>query len=272
MVTEIPYQVNKENLVKAIAELASEKKIEGIANINDESDKEGMRIVIELKRDTIPKVVLNQLYKHTQMQTTFGVIMLALTNGAPKIMNLKELLQHFIDHRHKVIVRRTQFDLDAAQAREHILDGLKIAVDNIDEVIKIIRKSRIARGRRQLRKRFGFSEKQSDAILNMRLAKLTGLEIEKLDAELKEVRATIKELKSILAPSPSGWASSRRRWPRSGATSATPAGRRSWPTRASSRSRTSSPKRTWSSPCPTPATSSGSRSPPTSASAGAGAA
>jgi DNA gyrase subunit A len=203
VVTEIPYQVNKENLVKAIAELASEKKIEGIANINDESDKEGMRIVIELKRDSIPNVVLNQLYKHTQMQTTFGVIMLALTNGAPKVMNLKELLQHFIDHRHKVIVRRTQFDLDAAQAREHILDGLKIAVDNIDEVIKIIRKSEdTPEADAKLRKRFGFSEKQSDAILNMRLAKLTGLEIEKLDAELKEVRATIKELKSILASKP----------------------------------------------------------------------
>ncbi|HET6778332.1 MAG TPA: DNA gyrase C-terminal beta-propeller domain-containing protein, partial [Gemmatimonadales bacterium] len=187
----------------SIAELASEKKIEGIVNINDESDKEGMRIVIELKRDTIPNVVLNQLYKHTQMQTTFGVIMLALTNGAPKVMNLKELLQHFIDHRHKVIVRRTQFDLDAAQAREHILDGLKIAVDNIDEVIKIIRKSEdTPEADAKLRKRFGFSEKQSDAILNMRLAKLTGLEIEKLEAELKEVRATIKELKSILASKP----------------------------------------------------------------------
>jgi DNA gyrase subunit A len=200
VVTEIPYQVNKENLVKAIAELATEKKIEGISGINDESDKDGMRIVIELKRDIIPNVVLNQLYKHTQMQTTFGVIMLALTNGAPKIMNLKELLQHFIDHRHTVIIRRNQFDLDAAQAREHILDGLKIAVDNIDEVIKIIRGSEdTAQADGRLRKRFGFSEKQSDAILNMRLAKLTGLEIEKLDAELKEVRATIKELKGILA-------------------------------------------------------------------------
>jgi len=203
VVTEIPYQVNKENLVKAIAELAAEKKIEGITGINDESDKDGMRIVIELKRDAIPNVVLNQLYKHTQMQTTFGVIMLALHNGAPKIMNLKELLQHFIDHRHNVIIRRTQFDLDAAQAREHILDGLKIAVDNIDEVIKIIRGSDdTAQADAKLRKRFGFSEKQSDAILNMRLAKLTGLEIEKLDAELKEVRATIKELKGILASKP----------------------------------------------------------------------
>jgi DNA gyrase subunit A len=203
VVTEIPYQVNKENLVKSIAELATEKKIEGITGINDESDKDGMRIVIELKRDAIPNVVLNQLYKHTQMQTTFGVIMLALTNGAPKIMNLKELLQHYIDHRHTVITRRTQFDLDAAQAREHILDGLKIAVDNIDEVIKIIRGSEdTAQADARLRKRFGFSEKQSDAILNMRLAKLTGLEIEKLEAELKEVRATIKELKGILSSKP----------------------------------------------------------------------
>jgi DNA gyrase subunit A len=203
VVTEIPYQVNKENLVKAIAELATEKKIEGISGINDESDKDGMRIVIELKRDAIPNVVLNQLYKHTQMQTTFGVIMLALTNGAPKIMNLKELLQHYIDHRHTVIVRRTQFDLDAAQAREHILDGLKIAVDNIDEVIKIIRGSDdTPQADARLRKRFGFSEKQSDAILNMRLAKLTGLEIDKLEAELKEVRATIKDLKGILASKP----------------------------------------------------------------------
>src|SRR5690242_10540404 len=203
VVTEIPYQVNKENLVKSIAELAAEKKIEGITGINDESDKDGMRIVIELKRDVIPNVVLNQLYKHTQMQTTFGVIMLALTNGAPKIMNLKELLQHFIDHRHNVITRWTQFDLDAAQAREHILEGLKIAVDNIDEVIKIIRGSDdTPQADARLRKRFGLSEKQTDAILNMRLAKLTGLEIEKLEAELAEVRATIKELKSILASKP----------------------------------------------------------------------
>ena len=148
-----------------------------------------MRIVVELKRDAIPNVVLNQLYKHTAMQSTFGVIMLALDKGAPKVMNLKELLERFIEHRHEVIVRRTQFDLDAAQAREHILEGLKIAVDNIDEVVEIIRKSKdVPDADARLRKRFGLSEKQSDAILNMRLAKLTGLEIEKLEAELKEVR------------------------------------------------------------------------------------
>ncbi|MBA3659427.1 MAG: DNA gyrase subunit A [Gemmatimonadales bacterium] len=203
VVTEIPYQVNKENLVKAIAELAAERKIEGISGVNDESDKEGMRIVVELKRDAIPNVVLNSLYKHTSMQSTFGVIMLALDNGAPKVMNLKELLERYIDHRHQIIVRRTQFDLDAALAREHILEGLKIAVDNIDEVIKIIRSSKdTPEADARLRKRFALSERQTDAILNMRLAKLTGLEIDKLEAELKEVRATIKELKSILASKP----------------------------------------------------------------------
>ena len=203
VVTEIPYQVNKENLVRSIAELAAEKKIEGISGVNDESDKDGMRIVIELKRDVNPNVVLNQLYKHTAMQSTFGVIMLALDKGVPKVMNLKQLLERYVEHRHEIIVRRTQFDLDAAQAREHILEGLKIAVDNIDEVIKIIKKSKdVPDADARLRKRFGLSEKQSDAILNMRLAKLTGLEIEKLEAELKEVRATIKELKSILASKP----------------------------------------------------------------------
>ena len=158
-----------------------------------------MRLVIELKRDAIPSVVLNQLYKHTSMQSTFGVINLALVKGQPKVMPLKELLEHFIAHRHDIIVRRTQFDLNAAEAREHILDGLKIAVDNIDEVIKIIRGSSDSdEADTRLRKRFGFSEKQSEAILNMRLAKLTGLEIDKLEAELKEVRATISELKGIL--------------------------------------------------------------------------
>ena len=200
VVSEIPYQVNKEKLIIAIAEMVAAKRLEGISGINDESDKDGMRIVIDLKRDAIPNVVLNQLYKHSAMQSTFGVIMLALDHGAPKVMPLKDILVRFIEHRHEVITRRTQFDLDAAQAREHILEGLKIAVDNIDEVIKIIRGSEdTAEADRKLRERFKLSEKQTDAILNMRLAKLTGLEIEKLEAELTEVRATIKELKSILA-------------------------------------------------------------------------
>ena len=200
VVTELPYQVNKSTLVKSIAELAVEKKIEGISAVRDESDRDGMRIVVELKRDANPHVVLNGLYKHTSMQSTFGVINLALVKGQPKVMNLKELLQHFVDHRHEIIVRRTQFDLDQALAREHILEGLKIAVDNIDEVVQIIRSSKdVEEADERLRKRFKLSEKQSEAILNMRLAKLTGLEIDKLEAELKEVRAIIAELKGILA-------------------------------------------------------------------------
>ncbi len=200
VITEIPYQVNKENLKNHIIGLALEKRVEGISDVRDESDRDGMRLVVELKRDCIPNVVLNQLYKHSAMQSTFGVIMLALDNGAPKVMNLKELLEKFIAHRHTIIVRRTQFDLDQAQAREHILEGLKIAVDNIDEVIKIIRGSKDTEtADEKLRKRFKLSEKQTEAILNMRLARLTGLEIDKLDAELKEVRSTIKDLKAILA-------------------------------------------------------------------------
>ncbi len=200
IVSELPYQVNKANLHMAIAELAVDKKIEGISGVRDESDREGMRLVIELKRDAMPQVVLNQLYKHTAMQSTFGVINLALVNGAPKVMPLKEMLEHFIAHRHEIIVRRTEFDLAEAKKREHILEGLKIAVDNIDEVIAIIRSSAdTPEADKRLRERFALSEAQADAILNMRLAKLTGLEIDKLEAELAEVRATIAELESILA-------------------------------------------------------------------------
>src|SRR5512134_1595833 len=200
VVTELPYQVNKAKLHADIAALVNDKKIEGISDIRDESDRDGMRLVIELKRDAIPNVVLNQLYKHTAMQSTFGVIMLALDGGAPRVMNLKELLEKFIAHRHEIVVRRTQFDLDGALAREHILEGLKIAVDHIDEVIKIIRSSEdTAQADARLRKRFKLSEKQAEAILNMRLAKLTGLEREKLEAELAEVRSVIADLKAILA-------------------------------------------------------------------------
>ncbi len=203
VVTEIPYQVNKANLIAHIAELANAKKLEGISDIQDYSDREGMRIVIELKRDAVPAVVLNQLYKHTQMQTTFGAIMLALVDGVPKEMNLKELLQHFIEHRHTVIVRRTEFELKRAQDREHILEGLKIAVDHIDEVVRIIRKAKdVPAADAALRKRFKLSEKQSAEILNMRLARLTALEITKLEDELKEVRKFIKECKEILASKP----------------------------------------------------------------------
>src|SRR5437588_1133192 len=203
VVTEIPYQVNKANLIAQIAELANDKKIDGISDIQDYSDREGMRVVIDLKRDAVPAVVLNQLYKHSQMQTTFGAIMLALVDGAPKEMNLKEILEHFIEHRHTVIVRRTEFELKRAQDREHILEGLKIAVDNIDEVVKIIRKSKdTPTADASLRKRFKLSEKQSAEILNMRLARLTALEITKLDDELKEVRKFIKECKEVLGSKP----------------------------------------------------------------------
>ncbi len=203
VVTEIPFQVNKTRLIEQIVDLVRNKKIVGVSDLRDESDRDGMRIVIELKRDANPNVVLNQLYKRTTMQTTFGAIMLALVNGEPKVLNLKEMLQHFVDHRHEVITRRTQFDLDQAQAREHILEGLKIAVDNIDEVIKIIRGSKdVATADAALRQRFKLTEKQSEAILNMRLARLTSLEIDKLEAELKELRALIKELKGILESKP----------------------------------------------------------------------
>ncbi len=209
VITEVPYQVNPTNIIKDIVDLVKEKKIDGISDLRNESDRDGMRIVVELKRDAIPRVVLNQLYKHTAMQSSFGVIMLALVPDAhtkqlvPKVMGLKETLQHYIEHRHEVIVRRTQFDLDKALEREHILEGLKIAVDNIDAVIKLIRAAKdteTASG--QLQSRFKLSERQAEAILNMRLARLTGLEIEKLEDELKEVRATIKELRSLLESRP----------------------------------------------------------------------
>jgi DNA gyrase subunit A len=205
VVTEVPYQVNPDKLVKDIADLHSEGKITGISALRNESNREGIRVVIELKRDAIPRVVLANLYKHTQMQATFGVIMLALVPDSqtrqlvPKIMPLKDILQHYIDHRHEVIVRRAQFELDKAQEREHILEGLKIAVDNIDAVIKIIRGAEdVPTASAQLQKKFKLSERQTEAILAMRLSKLTGLEIEKLEEELKEVRATIKALKSLL--------------------------------------------------------------------------
>ncbi len=209
VITELPYQVNKARLVEDIAHQVRDKKLEGISDLRDESDRDGMRVVIELKRDAIPRVVLNQLYKHTTMQSTFGVIMLALVPDpitrrlVPKVMGMQEVLRHFIEHRHDVIVRRTQFDLDKAREREHILEGLKICVDNIDEVIKVIRAADdSAQAALELMARFKLSEKQAEAVLNMRLAKLTGLEIEKLEEELKEVQTLIAELNTILASKP----------------------------------------------------------------------
>src|SRR3989441_1165153 len=190
-------------IVNGSAGIALAKKLEGTSDLRNEGDREGIRLVIELKRDAVPAVVLNQLYKHTQMQTTFGAIMLALVDGQPKELTLKELLQHFIDHRHEVITRRTEFEVRRAGDREHILEGLKIAVDHIDEVIRIIKRSKdTPTADAALRKRFKLSEKQSAEILNMRLARLTALEITKLEEELKEVRKFIKECKDILASRP----------------------------------------------------------------------
>jgi len=200
VVTEIPFMVNKSRLIEQIAQLVRDKKITDIRDLRDESDRDGLRVVIELKRDAIPRVVLNRLYKHTQMQTTFGTILLALVDGVPKVMGLREMLLHFIDHRHVVVVRRSEHELRKAKAREHILEGLKIAVDNIDEVIKIIRGSEDTETASiRLREAFDLSDKQAEAILNMRLARLTGLEKEKLEKELAEVQARIEELEGILA-------------------------------------------------------------------------
>jgi DNA gyrase subunit A len=199
VVTEIPFQVNKSRLIEQMAEQVRDKKVTDVAALRDESDRDGMRIVIELKRDASPEVVLNQLYKRTQMQATFGAIMLALAGGVPKVMGLKEMLEHFVDHRHKVITKRAEFDLAQAQGREHILEGLKVAVDSIDEVVAIIRKSKdVPAADAALRQRFDLSEKQSEAILNMRLARLTSLEIGKLEAELDELRTLITQLTEIL--------------------------------------------------------------------------
>lgn len=200
IVTEIPYQVNKASLIENIANLVREKKIDDIASINDESDRDGMRIVIGLKRDGNAHVVLNNLYKHTQMQNTFGVIMLALVDGVPKVLNLKEMMEHFIKHRLNVIVRRTQFELDEAEKRAHILEGYIIALDNIDEVIKLIKKSKdTPTAREGLMKKFKLSEVQAQAILDMRLQRLTGLERKKIEDEYKELLKTIEKLKRILA-------------------------------------------------------------------------
>ena len=199
VITELPYQVNKANLIEKIADLARDKRIQGITELRDESDKDGVRVVIESKRDAIPEVILNQLYKHTQLQDTFGIILLALVGGVPKIMPIKEVLNHFIDFRHEIVVRRTEFDLKGAEERAHILEGLKIALDNIDDVIKIIRASKDpTMAKEGLMNNFRLSEKQSQAILDMRLQKLTGLEVNKVVEEYKEVIKLITHLKGIL--------------------------------------------------------------------------
>ncbi len=200
VVTELPYLVNKARLIEKIAELHKEKKIDGITDLRDETSREGLRVVIELRRDVNPNVVLNLLYKHTQLQDTFGVINLALVNGEPKVLNLYELLDLYLEHQKEVITRRTRFDLDKAEKRAHIVQGLIIAQDNIDEVIKIIRGSENTQAAvANLMERFGLSDVQANAIVEMRLKALTGLEREKLEAEYEQLMATIAELKAILA-------------------------------------------------------------------------
>ena len=200
VVTEIPYMVNKAKLIEKIAEMVHDKSIEGISDIRDESDREGMRIVIELKRDVNANVILNTLYKHTQLQDTFGAIMLALVDGEPKILSLHQIIRHYLDHQEEVIRRRTQYDLNKAEARSHILEGLLIALDNIDEVIALIRASRTTQDAKDgLMQRFGLSEKQAQAILDMRLQRLTGLERDKLETEYTELQKLIAYYKAVLA-------------------------------------------------------------------------
>ncbi|MBN1501391.1 MAG: DNA gyrase subunit A [Spirochaetes bacterium] len=200
IVTEIPYQVNKAVLITKIADLVNEKVIEGISELRDESDRRGMRIVIGIKKDANSGIILNQLYKHTQLQTSFGIIFLSLVGNEPKILDLKSILSHYILHRKEIIFRRTQYELRKAEERAHILEGLKIALDNIDEVIKIIRSSKtVEEADERLQKRFKLSERQSKAILEMRLQKLTSLEVKKIEEELKALIKLIAELKSILA-------------------------------------------------------------------------
>ncbi len=199
IVTEIPYMVNKANLIESIANLVKEKKIDGISDLRDESDRDGMRIVIELKRDANANVVLNRLYKHTKMQDTFGIIMLALVDNEPKVLNLKQILTHYLNHQRDVITRRTIFDLDKANARAHILEGLRIALDHIDAVISLIRASKTTQEAKEgLIEKFNLSEKQAQAILDLKLQRLTGLERDKIEDEYNELMKTIAYLQSIL--------------------------------------------------------------------------
>jgi DNA gyrase subunit A len=198
--TEIPYQVNKAKLIERIADLVREKTIEGISDLRDESDREGMRIVVELKRGEVPEVILNNLYKHTPLQSSFGIIMLAIVGGRPKVMNLLELVETFVEFRREIVRRRTEFDLRKAEARYHILEGLRIAIDHLDEVIKLIRAAKtVPEARDGLMTTFGLSQLQSQAILDMQLQRLTGLERQKILDELAELLKTIERLRAILA-------------------------------------------------------------------------
>ena len=199
IISEIPYQVNKTNLIETIANLVNSKKIEGIADIRDESDRKGMRVVIILKRDAAAQVILNQLYKHSQLQTSFGIIMLAIVEGRPRTLTLKEILENYIRHRKEVVIRRARFELERARDRAHILEGLRVAVSNIDKIIKIIRASKTPEDAKiQLMDRFDLSERQTKAILELQLQRLTALERHKIDEEYKQILKRIKELEEIL--------------------------------------------------------------------------
>ena len=203
VITEVAYQTNKATLVEKIAHLVRDKKVVGIRDLRDESDKDGVRVVIDTKKDAVPEVILNQLYQHTQLQDTFGIILLALVDGVPKIMPLKTILNHFVDFRHEVVVRRTEFDLKEAEARAHILEGLKTALDNIDKIIEIIKGSKDpTQAKEGLMNGFNLSELQSQAILEMRLQKLTGLEVDKVVEEYKELIKHISHLRGILGSKP----------------------------------------------------------------------
>ena len=200
IVTELPYQVNKATLLEKIADLVKDKRLDGISDLRDESDRDGMRIYIEVKRDANPHKVLNNLFKHTAMQTAFNLNMLALVDGQPQTLPLKSVIAHYLEHRREIIRRRTEYDLAKARARAHILEGLKIALDNLDEVIKTIRESAdVERARSNLMSRFGLSELQAQAILDMRLARLAALERQKIEDEYLAVIQLIAELEDILA-------------------------------------------------------------------------
>ena len=203
IVSEIPYQVNKADMIKKTADLVNDGKIEGISTIRDESDRKGMRIVYVLKRDAIPNIVLNKLYKYTPLQSSFSVNNVALVNGKPELLNLKDLIHHFVEHRHDVVVKRTNFELKKAEQRAHILEGLIIASDNIDDVIDLIKKSSNAdEARQKLEKKYKLSETQAKAIIEMRLRQLTGLEQNKLREEYDELQKTIKGYKDLLDSKP----------------------------------------------------------------------
>ena len=200
VVTELPFMVNKAKLIEKIAELFHDKKIDGITDLRDESSRQGMRICIELRRDVSPNVILNQLYKHTQLQDTFGVNMIALVDNEPKVLNLYQMLDYYLIHQKDVVTRRTKYDLNKAEERAHILEGLMIALDNIDEVISIIRSSRTTNeAKERLEERFGLTNVQAQAIVDMRLRALTGLEREKIEGEYADLMAKITEFKAILA-------------------------------------------------------------------------